>query len=365
MDMTQLAQAVNWLQEERRRDRIEIDKLTQRLESMKNESVEQGSKGKDLEGRFASLSAQLARVLQMDASMDKVKKEVTLLMEKHEKQIQQAEKDAIVLRQMERESAAKSIEDIRAQLERVGKSERDTLHSITLLEELSRRNERNIQQLQTLDAELRHQQTINNEALHLAEVERQRHITQWQTELQSQRKAVEQHTTQISSLQEQTKDSRQLFTSLSIFEDRVNRQQEQVAELQRLAEDRQKRELAEWQTENEKRWKRQEAINEQQMGGQQAQGQQLTERIEAIEERLVGLSIQIEVLWKTQRAFAYHQVTEVQNWLTDFEKLQEEYEPPEASAPLSSSTSVGATARSQRPPDRGVADPNLALKRRG
>jgi len=327
MDMTQLAQMVTWLQEEQQQDRLEIERLTQRLDVLKKDNIEQATKTKDLEGQLGKQGANLTQSTLVEASLERVKREVALMLERHKTDLQQAEKDAAVLRQTERKSVNKAVEDIRGKVQQV--SQLDSLHSIPFLEDLTRRNERNIQQLQTLDAELRHQQNLSAEALQLAEVERDRQMTQWRTEMHAQQQMIEQYTSRIASLQEQSQAGNQLLQTLSQFEERLQKQQDQVAELQRLAEDRQKRELGEWQAENEKRWKQWETASERQLADYRMQSQEILERLDRIESRLAELTSQLKTLWQAQRSFAYHRVGEVQRWVADFEKLWGEYEESE------------------------------------
>lgn len=324
MDITQLAQLVTWLQEEQRRDRLEIERLTQRLDVFKKENVEQAAQLKDMERRLAQQNAQLAQAAQIETSLEKTKREVALAIQQHEKKLQQAEKDAAVLRKTERDAVHKTLETMRRELEEI--TQLETLRSIPFLEDLARRNERNIQQLQTLDAELRHQQNRSAEALQLAEVERDRQMAEWRTQMQIQQQTIEQYTSQIAGLQQQHLSAAQVVQNIKQFEESLKKQQDHVAELQRLAEDRQKRELGDWQAENEKRWKEWETTFNRQLNDYRLQMEKLAERLEHAEALLSRVTTQLDALWQTQRSFAYHRVGEVQKWITDFEKTWDEYE---------------------------------------
>ena len=69
MDTDQLTQMVTWLDEEHRRDRGEVAKLQQRIESQATEVVEQARRIQELESQLASTQAQLVRFNQVDQSM--------------------------------------------------------------------------------------------------------------------------------------------------------------------------------------------------------------------------------------------------------------------------------------------------------
>ena len=187
-----------------------------------------------------------------------------------------------------------------------------------------RRNERNIAQLQTLDAELRRQQNLVTEALQKSDFERARQMAAWQEEFKAQRTTLEALAPRITALQEHQDSGRRLVSDMKKVEERLQLQQDQVRESQRLAEERQKRELGEWQAENEKRWKRLEVMTEQQWNRQATEHEHVVARLKTLEEQIVNVINQVDWLWRVQRASAYHSVSEVQKWITDFEALLEE-----------------------------------------
>ncbi len=122
-----------------------------------------------------------------------------------------------------------------------------------------------------------------------------------------------------------------------------------------MAEERQKRELGDWQAENEKRWKRLEVITEQQWGKQATEHEQAVARLKVLEEHLPRILNHLDWLWRAQRAFAYHQVSEVQKWVTDFEDLVEGRDQAE---------SDGSQSAASRGPRSDVASgPAMTAKR--
>ncbi len=78
MDIAQLAQMVNWLDEEHRRDRAEIARLQQRIESQSGDIIEQARRVQELEGQLAGTQAQLGRFTQLETSIQNAKTEICL-----------------------------------------------------------------------------------------------------------------------------------------------------------------------------------------------------------------------------------------------------------------------------------------------
>ena len=81
MDTAQIAQMVNWLDEEHRRDRAEIARLQQRLEAQSSDIVEQARRIQELEARLAGTQAHLTKFGQIEHAIQNTKLEVTALVE--------------------------------------------------------------------------------------------------------------------------------------------------------------------------------------------------------------------------------------------------------------------------------------------
>ena len=77
MDTAQIAQMVNWLDEEHRRDRAEIARLQQRLEAQSSDIVEQARRIQELEARLAGTQAHLTKFGQIEHSIQNTKLEIT------------------------------------------------------------------------------------------------------------------------------------------------------------------------------------------------------------------------------------------------------------------------------------------------
>ncbi|OIO92931.1 MAG: hypothetical protein AUK03_08970 [Anaerolineae bacterium CG2_30_64_16] len=125
MDLTQLSQMVTWLDEEHRRDRDELAKLDQRLQSMAIEKQEQARRIQDLEGRLASTHAQLSRFTQLEQALQQFKNEVVVMLDKHTETRLQAERETERARLSDREILARGIAELRKELLRLGRVEEE------------------------------------------------------------------------------------------------------------------------------------------------------------------------------------------------------------------------------------------------
>ncbi len=125
MDLTQLSQMVAWLDEEHRRDREEIARLDQRMQSMAIEKQEQSRRIQDLESRLASTHAQLTRFTQLEQALQQLKSEVVVLLDKQVEARLTAEREAERARVSDRDALGRGIAEVRKELSRLTRLEED------------------------------------------------------------------------------------------------------------------------------------------------------------------------------------------------------------------------------------------------
>ncbi len=129
MDLTQLSQMVAWLDEEHRRDRDELAKLDQRLQSMAVENQEQARRIQELEGRLASTAAHLSRFTQIEQALQQLKNEVVVMLDKQTESRMQSEREVERARMSDREAISRSLGELRKELSRIGPFEEELSHA--------------------------------------------------------------------------------------------------------------------------------------------------------------------------------------------------------------------------------------------
>ena len=248
MDLDQLAQMVTWLDEEHRRDRAEIAKLQQRIESQATEAVEQARRIQELEGQLASTQAQLVKFSQVDQALQQLKNEIVLMIQRQEEQRLQDQRELERGRVLERESVGRNISELRKELPRLGRIE----------EELGQRKAED-QRLSEVVLNLRQQVASVNKDIDertrslpfLLEQRTQdnKRIAQLQQETVEHFKRTE---ATASRLQSMAADVQRLDRSLSAIQPIPNQLREEVAkftEEQKLKDVERDRQLVRWQEE--------------------------------------------------------------------------------------------------------------------
>lgn len=378
MNLNQLTQMVTWLDEERRRDKTDLAKLQQRVESQSAEIAEQARRMQELEGRLARTRAQLTKFPQLEKALDQLRNELVLLVERYDEQHRKAAVDAQRVRRVERESQTRALGEIKKELQKLPRHEEELqlrkaedqrlgevllslqqqitdfgrdlenrtrnlpyleeyprqnakriaelqeetpelfkrteaqAAKLQLLEELVRRNEHRTGELDLQGSGLKQEQKEFFESIRLGEQERERQMREWAERIEEQRQKMREHAAQIQRSKEQYERNEQVLAVLEKLDERLQRRQTEVAELQRLAEKRQKHQLEEWQTESEKRWKKNLLIWEQHWRTQERWNEEHAKRFGPLEESAKVNRAQIVALWQAWEEYARGQISEMQ-----------------------------------------------------
>lgn len=390
MDINQLAQQVDWLDEQHRRDRGELVTLQQRVDAQNTVILELTRKLQETEGRLASATAQLTRFSQVDKSLDQLKEEVIIMLRREEEQRQMAEREASRLRLTEREAQTKAINDLRQQVRSITKLQ-DSLEvrkaeeqrlgelimtlresfldlvrqtegwskTLSYLEEQRRQETKRSAQLQQESAELlkrteslrgrfevadntmsRVESRVNSlwnmrdemkadqmrmqESLLLADEDRNRQFNNQKERFDTAIAQMAEFAEQFKAFREQFEENKQFLSQLTQVEERLKRDQAQVAELQRLAEERMQKEFEEFQAAEERRWRKHEVTWEHKWNEQGRTNSQQGDLLRIIGEQVKLHSTQLTELWETQQTLVRIESVETERKLAAISKSWEE-----------------------------------------
>ncbi len=211
------------------------------------------------------------------------------------------------------------------QAENVGLLKRSdaVANRLPLLEERIARLERDLQRIQPIPEQLRQEQQAFIQAQKVTDIERSRQMTQWEQDFTQQRELIEKQAVRMREFATQYEAAGRAIKTLEEFQTQISRDQRQASELQRLAEERQRKELAEWQGENEQRWKKETLRWDFALGEQQKINQKLTDRFPPTEKTVALLQREVEGLWKIHEQLGAQQLQEAQHLLDALGKALE------------------------------------------
>ena len=187
------------------------------------------------------------------------------------------------------------------------------------LEATIQRVERSVAAVQPVPDQMRNQVASFIEAQKLLDVERGRQLANWQQEFEQQRELIAEQQKRVQGFDTHINDSQRILQSLQGFEESIRREQHQVSELQRLAEERQRKELDAFLGEDEKRWKKQTLEWDHRWAEQDKVNRDLAVGFPPLRKDIEALRGLIRQLWRLQETYAAHRLQEAQRWLGSLE----------------------------------------------
>jgi hypothetical protein len=195
---------------------------------------------------------------------------------------------------------------------------------IQMIEDTLPRQERDSQELQQTVAQLRGKQRefVDGQLLQAEQIKRQ--VAEWIEKLETAFKKLDDFSARMHTFADEFREDRQVVSQVAGFQEQIRREQTQVAELQRLAEERQKRQLEQSLEEYEKRWKKELLRWDHQVAEESKRHQQITGQFQAVEERLLHHQAHIDAHWRVFESQVAYQTQESRRWLGEMTKLLED-----------------------------------------
>lgn len=243
-DINQLIQRIDWLDKERQKDRQEIAKLTERLNSVEKEKAALETRLKQMDGDITKAVTSAGRVSTVDAMLDQARADVNKQIELLESRRADSEREQERLRQVEREGLNRALTDMRKLLDSVPRLEQDMIAR----KEEERRVNKLLSEIQTKAAEILRRDDERLRAMAALEEGRRqdaKRVVDLQTEMPELRKRGDENK-----------------TKLEILEDLVRRNDVRVGELLTLENDRRLSQMAWMETQAVAAAERERAWNE-------------------------------------------------------------------------------------------------------
>jgi hypothetical protein len=195
---------------------------------------------------------------------------------------------------------------------------------IQMLEDAIRRQERDTGELQGLVSQFRTKQREFVDAQLLETEQLKRQVAEWVEKMDVEVKKIDIFAARIQEFAEAFREDRQAVASIGGFQEQIRRDQTQVMELQRLAEERQKRQLEQWQEENEKKWRKELLRWDHEWSEEAKRHQKIAEQFRSIDALLARHQIHIDATWKFLEAQINYQIQEQRRWLGEMNKQLED-----------------------------------------
>jgi len=374
MEMTQVTQMLQWLEEERRNDKALIATLQEQARSQEEQLSQQSAQIQDLQAKTTSFQNLISQVTDFEETVSNYKNEVLFELGRREEAQKKERAEAERLRKIEHEAIvdhlgqldkqaqalprynerlnAQKAEDQRlseaaqrleVSIKDLEKRSDDRVQSVTYLEEQRRADNRRIAELEhdttemrkkveaqaakllLLEDTLQKQKSRIDEAiqetkkyekpieeLRISDFQREQKMKQYLDQGEKVAKEMARLVQQTQGFIEQEQAVKRVLDKSETFQARIEKRQNEVAEMQRLAEDRVKRQWEEWQNTQEKEQKKRQLVLDEQWRAQENTNQGLIGRIEPLEAQTKVQQSHLEALFDSRRMDAHRKLEAVQ-----------------------------------------------------
>jgi len=352
MDIEQVSKQVDWLDDERRKDKTRLGALEERLAALEGNVTPLPHQIKDLGGEITRLGALTARMDHFDDTLRQQRIESKQYDEELERQFKKQQEESEKLRRVEMRALesslvelrkeldpmqeikrslkarveeesrlAKLIDEVRARIDTMRRSEEEYTRTYRLLDDGRRQDakrltdlqgemaavrkrfdeqrgrvelnsttikkvETRINELAVIDTERRESQAAFLEQQALLQVERERVWKDWQARfetIENQTKDIESNLQQLDTTNRAVKRSQQTVDELA---QKVERRINEIAEIQRLSEERFRQEWVTFKADDQKRWTNYTLTLEEQRGESLRTYERLAERVTRLEDEI-------------------------------------------------------------------------------
>jgi len=310
MDLDQATQMINWLDEERRKDKAQIAELANQVTQQYSQMAGLNKSLQDVEERLARLQSQALRYAQLEQTLGQTRLEIQKMIEASDKRRLQADEEQFKIRQQERERIDQVLSSLQLQIEALQQFQRSVIgdhdlvtrldltlgtlqteiedmlkryddlnHRIQLLEEWVPRFGQLATEQRQLSERLNKERAEAVEASRRAEQARARHMAEWAEQMKSSRREIEEWIATMRTIQEQHKEARQTYADLVEVEERMKQLEARLTQWQRLVEETRRKERDQIVADVEKRW-------QQQLGEWQFLRDEWNKRLSAVADRV-------------------------------------------------------------------------------
>jgi len=365
MELTQLSQMVQWLDEERRKDKALIAALQEQVKLQAQQLAQQQELIVALQRTVAGMETLMAQVTGFAPALEGLKADVGRMLELREEQWRKELRESERTRQLEigalKDEIARvaglrpisrleeGLAALQAETRRLTENQQrleilttdlkqhadDRAAAVVYLEEQRRADNKRITALEAETTELRRRMEATDakmllleeavqkqkryleeglkpikefekvvEELRVADFRRNQEVKKWAGQAEEVRQEIERLREERQRLMEQYQRAQRALDALSALQTRLETRQNETAEMQRLAEERLKRRWEEWQAAQEKARHNWEVTLEERRRQQERFNATVNKRLDQLTATARFCYSQIAALWETRRADA-------------------------------------------------------------
>jgi chromosome segregation ATPase len=249
----------------------------------------------------------------------------------HERQMSQLP-DRIGYVESQRGQDVKKVSALETEVTELLRRIETQVQKLQVVDDIARKTEQHVNGMLPIREELTRKINAGLEEMRLLEATRDRQTTDWKGDIARFDEEMGKHRAALERFSRKQDDAQQVLVAIEEYKQILSREQKQVAELQRMSEERQKREMDEWIAANEQRWTKHRLERDAQWHQQQSRNEaaeaQLkklaetdagaAERIQRLQRELLAMQeeyrAKLKELWQWQERQAIFSLDQVRRW---------------------------------------------------
>jgi hypothetical protein len=220
----------------------------------------------------------------------------------------------------QRTSDTKRIAQLQQETVELFKRTEATAARYPLLEESIRKAGNEVDKIPGMLDQMREEQAKFMERTRVMVVDREQVLTRWSETIEEQKSLVAQAYERVQNFGQQIEVSRRAVSEMQEFKDLILREQSQVGELQRLAEERIRREMDEFREDYEKKRRKGELRNEHLWSEQEKYNRDVVEKFPPLSHDIKTMETLVDQIWKLQETYSNYFLTMANSWLDGMQK---------------------------------------------
>lgn len=325
---------------------VESKRLTAEREAERRGDIARESVARmvrDLEDRTEALERAIEELPAARVERDRVASALAAVQQRMEdltKKFEEPERRLTFLEEQRRQDARR-ISDIQSELPEIQKQVDATRPKLEGLEGMVLRNEKRIIEIQTTERDRREemQQFIDQQTLLLQQRDQQ--VAELTKSFGSYDEDMRRYVERFESWSETHRQMRKVLDDFERIAERLGRRINEVAEMQRLSEERFRQEWNDWIADDQKRWKQFTLTNDEAWRNHEKQLDQVRQTIDGVQSALTPLKSSVDRVWQLERARAELYRERYQALLLEYDQVERPV--PVAAQPVTTPSNSGGS----------------------
>jgi chromosome segregation ATPase len=220
----------------------------------------------------------------------------------------------------QRRQDARRMSELETTIPEVQKQIDSVRPKLTLIEDLALRNERRVQEIQNTERDRRDQmqQFIDQQMLQTQQHDQE--VKNLLKRFSDHDESMQQNMQRFETWSETYRTMKQVTEDFQRIGDRLERRINEVAEMQRLSEERFRQEWNDWLSEDQKRWKQFTLSNDDVWRNHDKDFERFVNKLDELSKALIPLQSSLESMWKLERERAQMYREQYQAMLHAYDK---------------------------------------------